>query len=140
MGTWGPGPFENDEAGDWLASVNALTDHDLRRREIAAALAGPRARTASAASAQIAVAAAAYIAQSPPSPADGMQLTAEELRVHARDAVGAIASVRRHSELNDLWDEQGAGEWLASLAGITQTLLAIVGDRPRRNGADRAPR
>ena len=68
MGTWGPGPFEDDAAGDWLAGVNALTDHYLLQYEITAALAGPRTRTASATSDQIAVAAAAYIAQMTPKP------------------------------------------------------------------------
>jgi hypothetical protein len=122
VGAWGTGSFENDDAADWVAGLDAITPEKLTRILIAAAddpeyLEGPAA--------SVAVAAAEVVAALNGSPADGApakigecagkhpQADTEELKAAA---IRAVERVRRNSELKDLWMEaDGLNEWIAGL-------------------------
>ena len=122
MGAWGTGSFENDDAADWVAGLDAITPEELTRI-LAHAADDPEYLEGPAAS--VAVAAAEVVAALRRSGADGTQAKirdwvgkhpqafTEELQAVA---IRAVDRVRRNSELKDLWMEaDGLNEWIAGL-------------------------
>jgi hypothetical protein len=122
VGAWGTGSFENDDAADWVAGLDAITPEELTRILGRAAddpeyLEGPAA--------SVAVAAAEVVAALNGASADGapgkirdwvgkhpQAFTAELQAV----AIRAVERVRRNSELKDLWMEaDGLNDWIAAL-------------------------
>ena len=131
MGAWHAGPFDNDDAMDWVAELEAeglpaagailqgvsdLEDGDyldapiasqaLAAAEVVAALRGqPRS--------ELPDDVAAWVARYPEDPGP-------ELLGHARRAV---ARVVRESELKELWEESAeAGVWRAATEDLRRRL------------------
>lgn len=126
MGAWGTGPFDNDDAGDW---VYALEDDGVTAvRSALDVPAEPAAEKAAAAVAAAAVVALAHGAPVESSEEVDEWLTAadpaalEELRGLAPAAAAALHRVLDGSELAELYDETGDGDWRDRLT-VMQTAL-----------------
>jgi hypothetical protein len=131
MGAWGTGPFDNDDAGDWVyevedGGIDAIHDVLDATVEIDA----PDLSVGSAA-----VAAAELVAVIAGQP--GLPLP-EHVTALVRDlgpvepalvdaALKAVAHVRTNGELAELWAETDDHDaWLATLDDITRRLEAIA--------------
>ena len=122
MGAWGTGSFENDDAADWVAGLDAISPEELTRILIAAAddpeyLEGPAASVAVAAAEVVAALGGAAADGAPAGIAEwagkNSQALTEELKAVA---IRAVERVRRNSELKDLWMEaDGLNDWIAAL-------------------------
>jgi FAD/FMN-containing dehydrogenase len=120
VGAWGTGSFENDDAVDWVAGLDAITPEELRRI-LERAADDPGYLEAPAAS--IAVAASDVVAALNGFPAEGAPgKIAEWTGKHActpelkAAAVRALERVRRSSEVKDLWMEaDGLNEWIGAV-------------------------
>lgn len=115
MGAWGIGPFDNDDAGDW---VYALEDHGVAA--VRTALDVPAAPAAEQAAAAVAAAAVVALAHGVPVEsteevddwlAAAEPAALEELRGLAPAAAAALHRVLDGSELAELYDETGDEEW-----------------------------
>ncbi len=130
MGAWGIGPFDNDDAQDFVLDLADVPDDELARR-LAEALALPSGYL-EVPEASIAVAAAALVAvgagMAPPeSPtvcefmANRSVPTTTALREAAKAALDRVAS--QDSELWELWQDAGeADQVLASHEAINGRL------------------
>lgn len=129
MGTWGAGPFDNDDAADWAWSLEDSADDAVLRAALqdGAAKAKPDASTS-----QIAIAAAAVVAAGRSGDsADLPEEVAAWLDAH-RDlpwsdladlARAAIANAAKDSELLELWAESDDAEtWRADLEQLQSRL------------------
>ena len=122
MGAWGTGSFENDDAADWVAGLDAITPEELTRI-LAHAADDPEYLEGPAAS--VAVAAAEVVAALHGSGTDGTQAKIRDwVGKHPQAltpelqaaAIRAVDRVRRNSELKDLWMEaDGLNDWIAAL-------------------------
>ncbi len=129
LGTWGPGPFENDAALDWALALRSSADpelpHSVLRRldEVSSHRARDGAR---------AVAAAEAIAASRGHPAERLPaevhrwLAAAHPRADAAAAdlaLGVLANVAgEDSELRMLWEEMDTSRWRATLDDLRRRL------------------
>ena len=131
MGTWGSGPFDNDDAGDWTYELTPDADESVVERALAAAVAGgePSASTSQAAIAAAEVVAAGLGCPSPSLPEEVGEWVA------ARDqapwpalaplAVKAIDRILAGSELKELWAESDEdGDWTAEVQELRARLTA----------------
>jgi hypothetical protein len=135
MGTWGPGPFENDKAADFGGDLDDLVEQE-RPVAIRAALraAALQAESLDSSKGDVAVAAAAIVAAQcvggrptnpsygpkrkiPPLPAD--------LRTLAVEALDRV--VGADSESAELWDESGGEKWRAEVRLLRAVLSADAG-------------
>lgn len=115
MGAWGPGPFDNDTAGDWVRGLSDLDPEGLRDVLRATARAeqldAPQAAEALAAAEVVAAAAGAPIDPLPDEVhawiAANPEPATEEDRRLAATAVRRVC--RADSELAELWAE--ADDW-----------------------------
>jgi hypothetical protein len=130
MGAWGSGPFDNDDAGDFVGGLIDAGDWSAAEEAFDAVLAiGEEYLEAPESSA--AIAAAAVVAH---------KLGNAAIEIHPEDAAGiapigsppsslvakaraALTRIKKQSELADLWEEAGAkDEWLATLEPIEKAL------------------
>ena len=141
MGTWGPGPFENDAALDWALGLGASGDPDLPQGLLRSfnKLASPNARASA-----IALAAAEAIAASrghaAPRLPDEIRrwLAAANPRADAAAAelaLGVLAKVEgEDSELRLLWAEVDGSRWRRTLDDLRRRLRepgrAVVATSP----------
>jgi Domain of unknown function (DUF4259) len=128
MGTWGSGPFDNDDAADWAWSLTDSADDAVLRAALLAPLAAAKTE---APEGQVAIAAAEVVAAGlgRPSPALPEEVAAwvaahplpwAELAGPARQA---ISRLRASSELRDLWAESGEGAaWAANVEHLERRL------------------
>jgi Domain of unknown function (DUF4259) len=126
MGAWGSGPFENDDAGDWVYDLEGADDFALVRDALD--VAGSRYLDAGEGAA--AVAAAVVVAAAfDPTGVDGVpEAVTAWLDDHARhvdpgDRRLATAALDRvvgeRSELAELWDEAPDGPaWREGIATL----------------------
>jgi hypothetical protein len=116
MGAWGSGPFENDDAGDWVYDLEGADDFALLHDALDVA----KTRYLDSGEGAVAVAAAAVVAAAlDPAAADGLPedvrawLDAHARQVEPSDARLAVAALDRvlgeRSELAELWDEAPDG-------------------------------
>jgi hypothetical protein len=128
VGAWGPGPFENDDAMDWLDDLEERGETAIR-----AALDGAIGKgQPDASAAASAIAAAAIIAASGESTSielpEDARAWLEQHEIVLRDPLASraresINRVARDSELRELWDESAELEdWLAAIEQISSTL------------------
>lgn len=126
MGAWGTGPFDNDDAGDWVFELE-----DDGPPAVRAALDVAPHPSAEVAAAAVAAATVVALALGVPSEssaevddwlagADAAAL--EELRGLAPAAAAALQQVLDGSELAELYDEVGADEWRDGLVGLEASL------------------
>ena len=113
MGTWGSGPFDNDDAADWAWRLMP----DVDERVVAETLT-PRAEGAPRDAAVVAAAevVAAGVGRPHPELPESVAawLDARRDRPWAGLvplAIAAVERVRGGSELDDLWDEAGDDAW-----------------------------
>ncbi|WP_045730488.1 DUF4259 domain-containing protein [Pseudarthrobacter chlorophenolicus] len=131
MGAWGYLPFENDDAMDWLAELDAGGTEAVRT-----ALAKTGEGYVEAPEGSVAVAAAEVISASQGNPpgilpenvadwvtAHGRGITAEDVEL-AREAVQRVAG--DESELAELWDDADEIEWRESLDDLAERLRTAL--------------
>lgn len=130
MGAWGPGSFENDDAVDWLADLVDGGGMDV----VQSAFDGVAdAEYLEAPEASAAVAAAEVVAALAGRAMDDLPVEAAEwVAAHQRHpgemlvkrARAAVQRVRTGSELNELWEEDGAdaSEWHAAVDDLLRRL------------------
>jgi hypothetical protein len=131
MGTWGTGPFDNDDAVDFAASLDDLEPED-RTDAIREALADAAAETdyLERDTGGAAIAAAALVAAQSPDgepvdPVHGPKQAVPELPVDLRPvAVQALTRVLADdSELFELWTDAPDGEaWFTMVAQLAEAL------------------
>src|SRR5580693_1825962 len=150
LGTWGPGPFENDAALDWALGLGASGDPDLPQGLLRSfnKLASPNARASA-----IALAAAEAIAASrghaaPRLPGEIRQwLAAAKPRADAAAAelaLGVLAKVEgEDSELRLLWAEVDGSRWRRTLDDLRRRLRepgrAVVATSPEPQRQEPGP-
>lgn len=125
MGAWGTGPFDNDDAGDW---VFELEDDGVSA--VRAALVVPAGATADR---EAAVAAAAVVAlaqgvavESSAEVDDWLAAanpsTLDDVRALAPAATAVLRRILDGSELAELHDEAGGEEWRERLVAMVDAL------------------
>ena len=130
MGAWGTGPFENDDASDWVYEVedgglDAI--HDVLDATVDIDEPGSEVGTAAVAAAELVAVIAGQ--PGPPLPDEVTALIrglgpVEPALVDA--ALAAVAHVRTEGELAELWAESDDHDaWLATLDDITRRLQAV---------------
>jgi Domain of unknown function (DUF4259) len=130
MGAWGTGPFENDDAQDFVLDLAEAPETDLEGRLTAGLtlsdgyLEAPEGSAAVAAAALVAIG-AGMVPPDSPTVADFLASrvvpTTPELRAAARLAVDRV--VGEDSELWELWQEAGSiNEITAIMGGIPSAL------------------
>jgi hypothetical protein len=134
MGAWGTGPFDNDDAADFAASLDDLEPEDRTNaiREALTEAAGEtdylERDTGAAAVAAAAVVAAQYPDGDPIDSTHGPKQSIPDLSEELRPiAVQALTRVLADdSELNELWSESPDGEaWFAMVAQLAEVLTAV---------------
>jgi hypothetical protein len=111
VGAWGSGPFDNDDAADFVDELDGLDEGD-RREALAAALtaAADEQDYLDGGVASIAVAAAALVA-------GGEQDDLGELAEQA-----LVRVLGDDSELAELWAEGDESAWVAEISKLRQAL------------------
>lgn len=135
MGAWGTGPFDNDDAADFAASLDHLEPH-YRVGAIRAVLTQAAEQTGyldrDAGGAAVAAAALLASQRGDDIPIDcihGPKQTIPELPDDLREiAVHALNRVLGEcSELNELWlDSPDGGAWLHMVSNLTTALLVTA--------------
>ncbi|KAA6430575.1 DUF4259 domain-containing protein [Agrococcus sediminis] len=120
MGTWGSGPFENDEAADWVYELEDAEDVEALLLET---FASTTAAGADAAEASRAVGAAAWLLSGLPGESrpdiewqGSPPALTEELRTAARAALDAVLA--DDSEWRELWEEAGDDDAVEEVARL----------------------
>jgi hypothetical protein len=130
MGAWGTGPFENDDASDWVYEIedgglDAI--HDVLDATVDIDAPGSEVGSAAVAAAELVAVIAGQ--PGPPLPDEVVALISdlgpvEPALVDAARA--AVAHVRTEGELAELWAESDDHDaWLATLDDITRRLQAV---------------
>ena len=130
MGAWGAGPFDNDDALDWLATLSASRDFAAGRQALNVAgedyLEAPEGSTALAA-AEVVAAALGHPAASLPDEVTAW-VNSNASVVAPGDVAIALAAVERvragDSELRELWADAAGDEWLDGVQALRQRLIA----------------
>ena len=134
MGAWGTGPFENDDAGDWLFELEESRDggailaalQEVTEREAGEELEAGEATNAIAAAEIVAALHEFPLADLPDNAREWVDAHEE---LEAADwipaALAAIKRVRKSSELKELWDESKTpAKWYATLDDLVKRLNA----------------
>lgn len=132
MGTWGAGPFENDEAVHWLAALVESPDAAPLFEVLGAVADLAMDDELDAPESQLALAAAEVVAAARGCPAETLPIEASRwvgahaeagsrpLAILARRAVSRVA---QDSELKDLWDEALDGrQWEQRVVNLLERL------------------
>jgi hypothetical protein len=130
MGAWGHGPFENDDASDWVWTLEESSDLSVVR----AALDGVVATAGNyleAPACSEALAAAEVVAALSGRPRDGLP---DEVKAWIRERSGAppevidlarqaVTAIHRKSELRELWQESDSfDDWSKTLDDLAARL------------------
>lgn len=129
MGAWGTGPFENDDAADWIAVLEQASDG-----AVAAALTAASGPSPDSEASSVGIAAAALVALALEGRLDELPVDQSEwlsppegLTQLVPLARTTIAAVRSGSELRQLWEEsEDLGTWLRELDTLEQRLSALL--------------
>jgi hypothetical protein len=129
MGAWGTGPFDNDDALDWLIELANSPDFTLGRAALSATtveyLEAPEASAALAA-AEVVAAALGHPAASLPADAT-IWLGSNRDQVSQLDAALALAAVDRvlaeESELRELWADVDDDAWMEGVQDLHRRLM-----------------
>ena len=128
MGAWGSGPFDNDDASDWIIDLDGADAGVVR----AALVVSPSDVYLEAPTAAVAIAAAEVVAAAVrtgrrdlPGEVTGW-VAAHRAEFHGRDVSAAVAAVERvvrpQSELVDLWLEAGDPTWRREVEDLLNRL------------------
>jgi hypothetical protein len=125
VGTWGSGPFDNDDAGDWTYRLTPDADEAVIERALAKAEADgdPDVMTSQAAIAAAEVVAAGLGHPHPSLPEEVADWVGTHgqvpWRALAPRALRSIDRIAAGSELKDLWGEsEEDGAWSAELEDL----------------------
>ena len=130
MGTWGSGPFDNDDAGDWTYGLTPDADERVVERALTAV---ETTADPVAAISQAAIAAAEVVAAGLGRPYVALpDEVGDWVRTHpalpwpelARLAIRALARIVAGSELKELWAEEDDGAWSAEMEDLRDRLGA----------------
>jgi hypothetical protein len=129
MGAWGAGPFDNDDAMDWMYTLEAAVDDEPIRLALAAGSMGsPEATVASVAIAAADVVAAGLGRSAGSVPQPVLDWIAGHPSIawqaHVTPALAALAHVGSDSELAELWAEDDDAEWREAVDDLRSRLLA----------------
>ena len=131
MGAWGSGPFENDDASDWVWDLEDETDATVIIAALSAAVDTPTDEQVDAPTASNAIAAAEVLAsahgpRSPDLPTEAVEwlrvnhaIVDERLRALA---FGAVQRISVDSELKELWDDARDDTWAESVRVLAERL------------------
>ena len=127
MGTWGVGPFDNDDATEWVEALTDVGDDSLLHEALDEVAAAGEGEYVEASWAAVAIAAAEVVAAGIGRPDPGLPEAAQhwirrnpavvdnEHRVLALRAVENATS----SELRELWQESpDAADWTSRMKGL----------------------
>jgi hypothetical protein len=129
MGAWGPGPFENDDAYDWLTGF-AEQPKQVRLLGALRDVLRDRDEYLDASESSQAVAAAAVVAALcsrvkygvPPEIKRVIKSRKAPKRQLIHKAICALDRVFACSELRDLWNETGDNKWYQHMCNLTGRL------------------
>jgi hypothetical protein len=133
VGAWGSGPFENDDASDWVWELEDDTDGTVLVDAFTEVLELPDDEYIEAPECSNAIAAAEIVVSARGSRTAGLPTEATAwLDAHAaviddRIAGLATAAVRRiaaDSELKELWEEANDSSWAEGVASLQARLPA----------------
>lgn len=132
MGAWGAGSFENDDASDWIYSLEEATGEEFLAKALALIAVKEEEAYVEAPECQNAIGAAEVVAALKGNPADTLpkevldwvlgkpKPSAQLLRLAGK----AIERIKRNSELLELWEESDRFEdWLSNLGEIERRLI-----------------
>ena len=133
MGACGSGPFENDDAMDWLGlELSEREDEEVLEWAFDAVIETPTDFLIETPEASTAIAAAEIVAATRGAPSDELHEVAAEWVVDngslvsettVHKARAAVERVLASSELRELWDESGeGGEWRAKTEDLLRRL------------------
>jgi uncharacterized protein DUF4259 len=135
MGVWGPGSFENDDAGDWVVDLCEQDSFKLIDQAIEAVVDADPDDEVDAPECCCALAAAEVVAALAGSPARDIpeDLTnwladhpGKVSRKLLRRTLSAIGRIKKNSELKELWDEANSTDkWLQAVAGLESRLKEL---------------
>jgi hypothetical protein len=131
MGAWGHGSFENDDAGDWTYALEEEDDSGFLQSTLEEVTKLPASEDLESSTCSDAIAAAEVVAALLGRPMDELpENVIEWVEAHrgrheptlAPTAIAALTRIRTKSELKDLWEEDDAKPWLASLDELERRL------------------
>ena len=131
MGAWGPGPFQNDDASDWVWDLESDDDGSVVIEALSIIVDTPIDDLPEATECNNALAAAEVVAsargpRSPGLPDEAIVwISAHASRIDRSWlalASGAVERVMLYSELKDLWDETGDDTWHVGVADLVARL------------------
>ncbi|HEX2750433.1 MAG TPA: DUF4259 domain-containing protein [Verrucomicrobiales bacterium] len=133
MGAWDFGPFDNDDASDWIYELEESSDTSVIADTLAAVTEADADDletldcTNAIAAAEIVAALCGNPCANLPDEAKAWVEENEGLDASPLipDALTVVKRIRTNSELKDLWDEsKDAAKWYASLDDLTSRLKA----------------
>ena len=131
MGAWGAGPFENDDAGDWVWELEDDVDGSVIIEALSAVVDTPVDEQPEAPECSNALAAAEIVAagrglRGPALPSEAsvwIQAHSDLIEPGLIAlASGAVERIAIDSELKDLWDEAGDDAWAAYVSDLLSRL------------------
>jgi hypothetical protein len=132
VGAWGPGPFDNDDAADWVSAVAASAELAVVRAALQAVLdaehvAAPVGAVAIAAAELVAAAADAGRPEPPVELTRWLAAASSAPTLGDRDlALRAVLRTRSGgSELAEVWEETGDLDWFEQLDELVVRLASI---------------
>jgi hypothetical protein len=128
MGTWGPGPFDNDDASDWTYELApdgdvGVVDDALRATTGDGDPDGPTCQAAIAAAEVVAAGLGRPVASMPEEVTEWVAAHADMPWIeHVPAALAALDRIATGSELQILWAESDEGIWRASIDDLRTRL------------------
>ena len=131
MGAWGSGPFQNDDASDWVWDLESDDDGSVVIEALSIIVDTPIDDLPEATECNNALAAAEVVASARGPRSPGLPdevivwISAHASRIDRSWlalASGAVERVMLYSELKDLWDETGDDTWHAGVADLVARL------------------
>lgn len=130
MGAWGHGPFENDDASDWVVGLDGAADWRPLETALEAValddatyLDSPECCVALAAAEVLAILRAGMTESLPPVVEEWVDCREAPPGPLVDRARAVVAAVKRQSELRDLWEESESFDaWLRTVEDLERRL------------------
>ena len=131
MGAWGPGPFQNDDASDWVWDLESDDDGSVVIEALSIIVDTPIDELPEVTECNNALAAAEVVASARGPRSDSLPdeaivwITAHASRIDRSWlalASGAVERIMIDSELKELWDETGDDSWHVGVADLVARL------------------
>lgn len=131
MGAWGPGPFQNDDASDWVWDLESDDDGSVVIEALSIIVDTPINDLPEVTECNNALAAAEVVASARGPRSSGLPDEAVVwINAHASRidnswlalASGAVERVMLHSELKDLWEQSRDDSWAEAVSDLVRRL------------------